>query len=232
MAHLVICSVCKNKFDRDKEPFALDNRVKSKRYMHADCAKRYYLQHPDSLEPQIIDPNVLVECALCHTKFDKSKEAFIEMANKKVCHKRCYDNAQNAEPVEEDKLNRYIMELYDMDYVYPRIQKQIQKYKKDYGYSYSGIRKALTYYYDIKKNNLDKEKFGDSIGIVPYIYDQAFRYYYSIWEAQQKNQDIFDSPDEIKKYIPRIFEVHIPIPQRMEKKRKLFTFLDLEGDDN
>ena len=61
--------------------------------------------------------------------------------------------------------------------------------------------------------------------IVPYIYKDAFNYYYQIWLAQQKNQDF-----KIEEYHPEEIVIKIPRPERPIKKRQLFTFLD-EGDD-
>ena len=75
--------------------------------------------------------------------------------------------------------------------------------------------------YDIKKNPIDKSNGG--IGIVPYVYQQAYRYYYSLWEAQQKNEN-----KVIKEYVPKVKEIVIPVPQRKAKKRKMFSFLDEE----
>ena len=40
MAHNVICIYCKEKFDRDKEPFV---QVSPRRYAHAECAKDKYI---------------------------------------------------------------------------------------------------------------------------------------------------------------------------------------------
>ena len=61
--------------------------------------------------------------------------------------------------------------------------------------------------------------------IVPYIYQQAYRYYYSLWEAQQKNEN-----KVVQEYVPVVKEIVIPIPERKIKKRKLFAFLDEEEE--
>lgn len=122
------------------------------------------------------------------------------------------------------------MELYQSDYVFPRIKKQIAQYTTEYGYSYSGILKALKYYYEIKKNPFDKIKAKESIGIVPYIYQNAYNYYYAIWEAQQHQANISDA-ESIQQYIPKVIEIKIPEPKVENKKRKLFNFLDEEVDN-
>ena len=125
------------------------------------------------------------------------------------------------ELTEQEKLDRYIMKLFKTDYVNQRIRRQINDFIKEYNYSYSGIRKSLAYFYEVKGNPIDKANGG--IGIVPYIYQDAYRYYYSLWEAKQKNQS-----KDIESYKPQEVVITIPAPQRNVKKRKLFTFLDEE----
>jgi len=44
--------------------------------------------------------------------------------------------------------------------------------------------------------------------------------------AQQKNKDF-----KLEEYHPEEIVVKIPRPERLIKKRQLFTFLDDEGDD-
>ena len=110
-----------------------------------------------------------------------------------------------------------------MTYIDARVRKQIKQYVEDYNYTYSGIHKALIYHFEIKGGSIEKANGG--IGIVPYVYQQAYRYYYSLWEAQQKNKDIV-----VNNYVPTVKEIVIPIPQRQIKKRQLFTFLDEEEE--
>ena len=75
------------------------------------------------------------------------------------------------------------------------------------------------YFYEIK--NGDKEKANGGIGIIPYVYKDAYNYFYNLWLNQQKNKDI-----EVNLYVPKVIEISIPRPQRKVKKRELFTFLD------
>ena len=98
---------------------------------------------------------------------------------------------------------------------------EIKQYVEEYNYTYSGIHKALIYHFEIKGGSVEKANGG--IGIVPYVYQNAYRYYYALWEAQQKNKD-----KVVHEYVPVVKEIIIPVPQRQVKKRKLFTFLDEE----
>ena len=79
------------------------------------------------------------------------------------------------------------MKLYNIDHVLPRIKQQIKKYVEEYGYTYSGIMKALIYYYEIKGNKFDLAKTNGGIGIVPFVYEKAYNYYYNI--ILYKNQE-------------------------------------------
>ena len=118
------------------------------------------------------------------------------------------------------------MKLFNYDYVPPRAKKQINDYIKEYNYTYTGMLKALVYFYEIKGGDI--EKAHDSIGIIPYIYQDAYNYYYNLWLAKQRNEQ-----KDMSQYIPEVIEVKIPVPQRKINKRKLFTFLDdEEGDAN
>ena len=104
-----------------------------------------------------------------------------------------------------------------------RVKAQIKKFVEDYNYTYSGIMKALQYHYEIKGG--DKSKANGGIGIVPYVYQQAYEYHYKLWLAQQKNKDV-----EVSQYTPKVVEIVISRPQRKPKKRPRFTFLDEEAE--
>lgn len=221
IAHPVICRICRTKFDRDKIAYV---SPKDKVYNHADCYLRERVKDPSLPELEIIDPNDIVTCVYCKQSFNKKEVEYKLVLNNKYAHIPCAELEEKREKTDAEKLDLYIIELFKIDYVSPKIRKQINSYINEYNYTYTGILKALKYFYEIKKNSIDKSQNG--IGIVPYIYQDAYNYYYALWLAQEKNK-----AKEINKYIPKIKEVHIPIPQRKIKKRKLFSFLDEEGEN-
>lgn len=224
MAHQVICSYCQQKFDRDKEAFV---QTGNRRYGHASCYLREKAKNTELPELEISDPSDNVTCIYCKKQFNKSKEPFKVFSNGKYAHQSCFDLEQTRELTDQEKLEKYIMQLFGSDYVYARIKKQIQDYVTNHGYTYSGIQKALVYYYEVKGNKFDEGKAQGGIGIVPYVYQHAYNYYYAIWEAQQKQEHISDAAS-VQEYVPRTVEIKIPVPQRKERKRQLFTFLDEE----
>jgi hypothetical protein len=71
----------------------------------------------------------------------------------------------------------------------------------------------------IKKGNFDIAY--ESIGIVPYVYNDALNYYLALWMAKQKNEN-----KDIKE--PTVKVIKANRPETKVKKRKLFTFLDEE----
>ena len=165
-----------------------------------------------------------VKCIYCGVTFDRDKLPFIQVSQRRYAHQECsLTEEQKKSKEEQDKidLDNYIMQLFKIDYVDARIRKQIKQYREEYNYTYSGIRKALVYFYEVKGNPIEKANGG--IGIVPYVYQNAYNYYLALWQAQQKNQD-----KVLTNYIPKVKEVVIPRPQRKVKKRELFTFLHEE----
>ena len=103
------------------------------------------------------------------------------------------------------------------------MKQQLKSFKEEYNYSYSGILKSLVYFYEVKGNSVDKANGG--IGIVPFIYQDAFNYYYSLWQAQSINQTKHISA------LPKVKEVIIKLPA-VERPMKLFFSGDDEEDTN
>lgn len=217
MAHNVICPICQGRFDRDKVEYV---HVGARRYAHAACALRK-AEEESTPVPEIVNPLDNVICQYCKKPMNRKDDDCAPLGNGKYAHKKCIEIEDSRELTEQEKLERYIMKLFNIDYVNQRIKRQINDYIKQYNYSYSGIRKSLVYWYEVKGNSIDKANGG--IGIVPYIYQDAYRYYYALWEAKQKN-----SNKDIESYKSKEIVIHIPAPQRNIKKRKLFTFLDEE----
>jgi len=166
----------------------------------------------------------IVTCVYCKKKFDRDKLPFVQVSQRRYAHKECAESeTQRLFKEEADKLalENYIIQLLKIEYITPRIRKQLNTYIEQYGYTYSGMHKALIYFYEIKGNSVEKANGG--VGIIPYVYQDAYNYYYALWEANQANKE-----KVIKNYVPEQIEVTISSPQRKLKKRKLFSFLDEE----
>lgn len=162
-------------------------------------------------------------CKYCGIKFDRDKEPWIEVSSKRYAHKACSEKVQAEIPQEEKDyllLEKYIKELFKTNILSAKIKKQIKDYRQEYGYTYTGILKTLYWWYEIKLHTTELSK--DGIGIVPYIYDDAEKYYYMIYMAKVVNS-------EIKNFKTKKEEIEISSPRVYKNPQKLFN---LEREEN
>lgn len=159
----------------------------------------------------------MVKCAICNKTFDRDKIQAVKHGARRYSHFTCEPDgekvplATKADSDLEDLL-KYIDELFKGTQNHARINQSIKKFHDELGYSYTGIKKSLTYFFEVKGNPLDKANKG--IAIVPYIYEEAYNYYYNLYIAQQATQNkiLFS---QIKEYVIRP-------PKIRGSKQKLF----------
>lgn len=169
----------------------------------------------------------LVKCPYCGETFDANKEPFVMVNSRRYAHKKCAEKKEkekSKEEIDKENLQKYIKQLFGINTLSAKINKQIDRFIKENEYTYSGIHRSLIYFYEIKKNPIDKANEG--LGIVPWIYEEAKRYYYNLWLAQQRNTN-----KVIEDYKPKEVIITIPPPERKVKRRKIFSFLDKEEKD-
>lgn len=220
MAHVVKCTICGERFDRDNEPYV---KTSSSRYAHAHCALDKW--DGKSEKPRIIDPNNFRVCTYCKKYINLTEDEYVKVTDNLYAHKECFDKEQERPKSDREKLEIYICKLFDLDFCTPAIIKQLNSYENDRGYTASGMLKTLVYFYDVKANPVPDRP---TVGILPYIYDEAKNYYKKLYYSNlyNKNRDMHN-------YIPQTEKVTIPVPHReVIKKRNLFTFLDEEGEEN
>ena len=161
-------------------------------------------------------------CKVCGLRFDRDKEPFVAVGARRYAHKSCYEAAQAAIPQDEkdyNELEKYIKKLFKIDTLNIKIRKQIKEYKETYNYTYTGIQKTLYWWYEIKKNSISQSN--DGLGIVPYVYNDACKYFYSIFLAKLVN-------DEKGVVETKIEEIEIASPRVRIAPTKLF---DLDGKE-
>ena len=168
----------------------------------------------------------LLKCYYCGQTFDANKEPFVQVTSRRYAHEACALGAEAAKTKEQkdkEELENYIKQLFGISSISAKIRKQIETYHKENNFTYSGIHKTLIYFFDIRGNSIEKANGG--IGIVPYVYEDARKYWIAIQEAKDKNNSI-----DTSKYILPIKEIHIIPPKRQPLKhlRRQFTFLDDE----
>lgn len=110
-----------------------------------------------------------VLCYYCKKSDDKvMKDQAVRIDNKNFhphCAKIYADKKELAET---------ICRIFKLKAPGPRNNAFISKYASE-GMTYKGMTRALMYFYDVQKNSIDKSNGG--IGIVPWVYEDANRYY-------------------------------------------------------
>lgn len=167
-----------------------------------------------------------VKCAVCGKIFDKEKVKCVRYNSRRYAHYDCFPegevltkNPPSAAKEQTDgdyrKLTDYIFQNFGPNINWAMIGTQIKKLVQDYQFTYSGILKSLHWFYDVKQHPHDKAEFFEKgLGIVPYVYEKAYNYYYKIYQTQEKNENtVFTRQKEIVK-------INSP---RAKRKRKLFN---------
>lgn len=173
-----------------------------------------------------------VKCAICGEVFDRDKIQAVKHGARRYAHLRCKPDGElvtvetDPEKIKEQQalndLEMYAKELLQDDYNPAKIRKQINEYHQKYGYSYDGMKKTLIYWYEIKGQS--KEKANGGIGIIPFIFNDARNYYYSLYLAQMANKDVQPG------YRPIVKEIEIISPRVEVKKLRLFNVTEDEED--
>ena len=162
-----------------------------------------------------------VTCLYCKERFDRDKEP-AEKIGRRYAHIECFEKHEKEKTQEErelEDLKKYIMQVLDEPFISVKVNRQIESFKKEYGYTYTGMLKTLIWWYEVKGNTIEKANGG--IGIIPFIYKDACDYYYSLYLARLANQD-----KDILNYKLKIKEVQIEPPVTKSKPPKLFNLDD------
>ena len=163
-----------------------------------------------------------VICKYCGETFDRDTTPFVAVGSRRYAHKECgekYEVKLTQNEKDYNELLEYTKKIFS-DVSLAKIKMQIRKYKMEYGYDYLSILNALKYFYEIKKNDVDKSNGG--IGIVPYIYEEANKYFKEEERIKNINSNI-----DIASFKPKTINVTISSPiRKIKQKRKLFSFLD------
>lgn len=163
--------------------------------------------------------NHYVICKYCNQRFNREKEGGVLVNGRRYAHPKCaeeYEQQKTQEEKDIAALEDYIKKLFKIETLTAKIKRQIKDFKKEYNYTYSGILKTLIWWFEIRGNSI--EKANDGIGIVPYVYQRAHDYYYSLYLAEFTNSLLSLEASQIK-----IKEVYIEEPIIEKKQPKLFN---------
>lgn len=158
----------------------------------------------------------IVKCKYCGIQFDRNSEPFVEVGGRRYAHKKCAEKfleGISKEELDYAELEKYIKKLLGENYLNAKVKKQIRDFRQEYNYTYSGMLKTLKWWYEIKRNNVEFAQGG--IGIIPFVYNDALKYYYNLYLAHKAN--------EKNEILIKTKEIEIESPKaEIETKIKLF----------
>ena len=166
---------------------------------------------------------LMCKCAICGVEFDRNLIQAVKHGARRYSHATCEPDNYDYVPLgpeadpDRQKILEYVAKLFK-EPNYAMINKQLKKFTEENGYSYSGILKSLVYFFEIKGNSPDKAN--NAIGIVPFVYTDAYNYYYALFLAQHANED--------RTLVTTVREFTIKPPHQRGQKKKL---LEWEIDD-
>ena len=167
-----------------------------------------------------------VKCAICGKIFNRDVIQAVKHGARRYSHFECEPDGEkvplaNTRDEDLENLLEYIDKLFKGKQNHAKVNQSIKKFHNELGYSYTGIQKALIYFYEIKHNSLDKANGG--ISIVPFCYQDAYNYYYSLFLAQQATQD--------KTLITKVKEIIIKPPKMRGTKQQFFDLGEWEDEE-
>lgn len=127
--------------------------------------------------------------ALSNDKQAKLEKKAEEQKLAKAKHKpkaELKDGLSEEEYQEKKKVIEYLKMLLDSPEIPSSIYAIMNNDMERYNHTYTGIYNTLRYLHEIK----EKELTGNIVGIVPYYYDEADKYYKEIQTIEQNNKDI------------------------------------------
>lgn len=119
----------------------------------------------------------IVKCLYCGQPIDRDKEKCQRVQSRRYAHLTCHAPKPGVDEALTTEIMEYCKEIFGPEADYGHIGSQIKKYVAD-GKTRQGILLTLKYWYGVKKNSTDKSNGG--IGIVPYVYDDAKKYWNSV----------------------------------------------------
>lgn len=139
----------------------------------------------------------MIICAYCGKTIEGTK---YRTHKRKKYHSLCFQELQGCaeadnsvkqgdmQSEERRHLEGYVCSAFGLESVPYLICKQIEDYTSQNGFTLTGIEKSLHYFYTVKGNPVDRRK--PSIGIVPYVYEEARLFYERAFETNWKNKAI------------------------------------------
>jgi len=139
----------------------------------------------------------MANCPFCKT-YMGTKEDGKTYKGKKYhvkCFEKMLDDMESGDD-ELTKLNQYVCKLFGIKTLTPLMSEQISTFTKTNGYTASGIRATLYYFFELEERELKEDVKG--IGIVPFVYDEAREFFKEMARIKEKNKDFVPTSKRVE----------------------------------
>lgn len=157
-------------------------------------------------------------CPGCKEKFDI--RTGYKKSTTRYWHPSCYEKKQEElASTKERDLGRqavfnYLTEI-GMEPNYIRWAQQLGKFRRE-GYTDAGILLTLKYWFEVRQEDIDKANGG--MGIVPYVYQDAQRYFHKLLQKQEQLEE------EVKRFANEDKQVIKLTRQKNLKNKNIINF--------
>lgn len=168
-----------------------------------------------------------VICPYCGLKFNRNKVPFVPVGARRYAHQECHllaESRKSQETKDYEALTNYIKELFHEPVLDARVCRQIKTFHETYKYTYSGMLKTLQWWYEIQHNTIEKANGG--IGIIPWVYKDAEKYYYELYQIQERARQM-----DVAQIQLQVKEFNIEPPKIWVAPPRLFNMNDEENTD-
>jgi len=152
-----------------------------------------------------------VKCPICKETFDKDEKGTIHIGNR-YYHKSC----TTEDDIYKDKIFKFLKEVWG-EYTYVKINNQIKSHCLTLKCRVKNIYEDLMYFYEIKKN--DFQTYKNTIGIVPFIHEEAQKHYRSLLRKETEKIRI---AEQLERQINKKTEIIQVSTKAIERKKKFF----------
>lgn len=159
--NIVKCQRCNGQINKTTEEFL---KISSG-YVHKACEEQFQLKK-----------NTVV-CKICKGTINKLTDEYVKKNNGYI-HKKCL----SVDDQDKSELCNYICDIFHLKAPGPINNTLIAKFHNENGYSYKSMYYTLKYHFEVKKGSVEKAE--GRIGIIPYVYDEAKRYYENLSNTQ------------------------------------------------
>ena len=170
-------------------------------------------------------------CRICGLLLNLKEDDWIKPVNNYYYHRDCYNKWKKSDPAKdeeyEDLIYDFIKRDMHFDYDYWKCETQLKKFKKD-GMTLKGVFFALKYFYEVCHGDWSKGHGG--IGIVPYIYEDSYRYW-ARKEQEQKGAIAEIEQQMLEAHQREVKKVLAPQPKKKKKEVDLSVLGEMEDEE-